>query len=77
MKATVEAVFENGVFKPVSRPQIPEGERVRITVERLGQPTPDEILQLATHVYAGLSPGDVEDIEEMARRRALFTREPA
>ena len=77
MKTTVEAVFQNGVFKPVRPTEIPEGERVRITVERLGHPTPDEILQLATHVYTGLSPGDLDDIEEMARRRAFFTREPA
>jgi len=33
VKATVEAVFEDGVFKPVERPEIPEGENVKITVE--------------------------------------------
>ena len=56
VKATVEAVFQNGVFKPVRPPEIPEGERVRITFERLGHATPEEVLQLASDVYEGLSP---------------------
>jgi hypothetical protein len=32
---------------------------------------------MAAEVYLGLSASDVEEIEEMAHRRALFTREPA
>ena len=33
MKATVEAIFEDGVFKPVQRPEIAEGARVQVTAE--------------------------------------------
>jgi predicted DNA-binding antitoxin AbrB/MazE fold protein len=33
-EGTVEGVFENGVFRPVQCPNLPEGERVRLTVDR-------------------------------------------
>jgi predicted DNA-binding antitoxin AbrB/MazE fold protein len=75
MKTTVEAIFEGGVFKPVKAPELPEGQRVQITVERVPRLTPTEILGLAADVYRGLSTADIEEIEDMARRRAFFTRE--
>ena len=73
MKATVDAVFEDGVFKPAQRPDLPEGEHVRITVEIIQKRTPQEILKLAAQVFEGLSPRDVDEIEEMARRRPFFS----
>jgi len=30
---TIEAVYERGVFRPVEKVELPEGERVKITVE--------------------------------------------
>lgn len=72
MKATVDAVFADGVFKPVRRPDFSEGERVRITVERVARAEPHDILQLASRVYVGLSSEDVDEIEEMARHRTFF-----
>ena len=72
MKASVDAVYQDGVFKPVSSPELPEGERVRLTVERVTQTKPDDILKLASRVYDGLSQQDIHDIEDMARHRALF-----
>jgi len=73
VKATVDAVFQDGVFKPERRPDLSEGERVRITVETVGQAKPDDILRLAACVYEGLSTKDIDEIEEMARHRTLFT----
>jgi predicted DNA-binding antitoxin AbrB/MazE fold protein len=73
VKGTVEAVFQDGVFRPVQRPNLPEGERVRLTVESVGQDRTDDILRLAARVYEGLSLRDIDDIEEMARHRAFFT----
>ena len=72
MKATVDAVFQDDVFRPVRRPDLPEGERVRLTVESVEKAIPDDILRLATRVYEGLSPKDIDEIEEMARRRTFF-----
>lgn len=77
MKTTLEAIFENGVFKPVARPEIPEGERVQITVESLGSVPAEDILAIATSVYKGLSARDIDEIESMARRRDFFSREHA
>jgi predicted DNA-binding antitoxin AbrB/MazE fold protein len=73
VKATVDAIFQDGVFKPERRPDLPEGERVRITVETVGQAKPDDILRLAACVFEGLSTKDIDEIEEMARHRTLFT----
>ena len=77
MRTTLEAIFEDGVFKPVKPPELPERQRVQITVESVPRPAPDDILRTAAEVYQGLSASDVEEIEEMARRRVFFTREPA
>ena len=73
MKGTVEAVFQDGVFRPIRRPNLPEGERVRLTVESVGEAAADDILRLAARVYEGLSPRDIDDLEEMARHRVFFT----
>ena len=56
----------------MSSPELAEGERVRLTVERVAQAQPDDILKLAKRVYEGLSQQDIDEIEEMARHRALF-----
>jgi predicted DNA-binding antitoxin AbrB/MazE fold protein len=74
VKETLEAIFEDGVFRPVQRPGIADGERVRLTVESVGKPTAEDVLKLAARVYEGLSPKDIGDIEEMARRRPFFAR---
>ncbi|MFN7953572.1 MAG: antitoxin family protein [bacterium] len=72
MTTTLDAVFENGVLKPVQPLELVEGERVRVTVERAGTAPADEILALASCVYEGLSAADVDQIEAMAKRRAFF-----
>jgi len=72
VKATVEAVYQDGVFRPVYRPNLAEGERVRLVFEKAPKPSPDRVLQLAAAVYDGASPQDLADLEEMSRRRDLF-----
>lgn len=71
MKATIEAIFEDGVFKPVQRPEIPEGEHVQLTVERAAGIEEDP-LELAARVYRGLQPGEIDEIERMALDRSNF-----
>ena len=72
VKSHVEAVFQDGVFKPVSSPELRDGERVRLTVERVSSAGLDEILGLARQVYAGFDSQDVDEVEALARRRPLF-----
>jgi predicted DNA-binding antitoxin AbrB/MazE fold protein len=66
---------EDGVFKPFKPPELPEGQRVQITVESAPRLAPDDVLRMAADVYQGLPASDVHEIDEMSRRRAFFTRE--
>ncbi len=72
MKTTIEAIFEDGVFKPVMPLELPEGLRVQITVESVPGFAPEDILRMAADVYRGLSS---VDIDEMAFRQMFFNRE--
>jgi predicted DNA-binding antitoxin AbrB/MazE fold protein len=47
MNKQVEAVYENGLFRPLSRVNLPEGERVRLTVMTLGEKIIDPAYNLA------------------------------
>ncbi len=72
MKQTIDAIFEDGTFKPVDPIDlaVPEGQRVRLTVET--PELPQAVLELATHVYEGLSDAEIDAIEEIALDRSLF-----
>ena len=77
MTQTCDAVYENGLFRPLApTPEgLSEGQRVRLVVEAK---TPDDILALAAKVYEGLSPEDIDEIERIALDRSNFFsgREP-
>jgi predicted DNA-binding antitoxin AbrB/MazE fold protein len=73
VKGAVEAVFQDGVFRPVQSPGLSEGDRVRLTIERVTHAAPEEILKLAQQVYEGLSRADIDEIEEMALNRRWFS----
>jgi predicted DNA-binding antitoxin AbrB/MazE fold protein len=76
VKSHVEAVFQDGVLKPVGSPELHDGEHVRLTVERVPSTGPDEILDLVRQVYAGFGPQDIEEVEDLVRRRPLFGGAP-
>ena len=74
MSKTVEAIFENGVLKPVTPLHIPEHKRVHLIIqEEVGEPS--DILSLASKVYNGLSPSDIEDMEKISLDRNHFSRD--
>lgn len=74
MPKTIEAIFEEGVLKPVSPLDIPEHKKVTLTIEDELE-GPSDILSLASLVYNGLSPKDIEDIEKAALDRSHFSRD--
>lgn len=74
MSETLEAIYENGVFKPVKAPRISEGQHVRLTVETAPETTPEELLKLAAEVYQGLSDRQIHEIEAIALNRTDFFR---
>ena len=61
MAKTVEAIFEGGVLKPVSPLTIAEHKRVTLIIEDEPEETSD-ILSLASMVYNGFSPEDIEKV---------------
>lgn len=76
MKHIVKAVYENGVFKPIRAPEIPQGQQVRLEIEPLTEPSAEDMLKLAAQVYQGLSEQDINEIDAMTRqRRDFFGRE--
>ncbi len=73
MKSTVEAIFD-GVFKPVERPEIPEGAHVRLTVETFAWSEHEDPIELAKRVYLGLGPEEIDEIEQIALDRLHLAR---
>jgi predicted DNA-binding antitoxin AbrB/MazE fold protein len=67
MNQVVEAIFEDGAFRILDAPGLPlsEGQRVRLHIET-SSATPEELLDLAAEVYAGLSQKDIDEIERIA-----------
>lgn len=79
---TIEAIFQNGVFKPLQPvpDEVKEGDRVQIELETRenasGKQNP--IMKLAENFYEGLSEEDITEIERIALDRSEFFggREP-
>jgi predicted DNA-binding antitoxin AbrB/MazE fold protein len=68
---SIDAVFENGTFRPVnpSCVLVREGEQVRLRIEQSSSRTS---IELACAVYDGLSPAEVDEIERIAFDRSRF-----
>ncbi len=71
MKHAIDAIYENGTFRPIQRDAVAvaDGQRVRITVDDEWEP---ESLRLAVSVYDGLSDNDIDEIERIALDRGNF-----
>ena len=69
---TVEAVFENGVFRPLTPLKflIPEGQYLTISLKT--ENDPNDLLNLVTQVYACLSEQQINEIEKIALDRTHF-----
>src|SRR5207249_8470397 len=69
MTQTLDAVFQDGGFKPLDNGSLPfsEGQRVKLTVEFPSE-TKDNLVELAGHVYEGLSEKDIGEIERLDRK---------
>jgi predicted DNA-binding antitoxin AbrB/MazE fold protein len=67
----INAVFENGTFRPLEPllVSVREGEQLRLRIEENREPTS---LELACQVYDGLSPLEIEQIERIALDRSKF-----
>ena len=76
MVKTIEAIYENGVFKPMSPlPDISEHKKVTLVIEDNHEESCDILSLLPRKVYDGLSQKDIEDIENLALDRNHFSRD--
>lgn len=73
MTETLEAVFEDGRFKPVDNGSLPfsEGQRVTLTIQ-VPPPTQGDLLELAAKIYEGLTDKEIDEVERIALDRASF-----
>lgn len=73
----MEAVFENGVFRPLAPEDLSlaDGQRVRLTVET--KPLSADPLALAAAVFDGMSPEQIRQVEQIALDRSWFFDPPA
>ena len=78
-RQSLDAVDEKGMFRVLGPLDmvIPEGQRVRIVVD--AEDATDVLLALAAQVYEGLTPHEIDDIEQFAldQRRFFDPREHA
>lgn len=72
-----EAVYEDGVLKPLEDPGLPEHHRFSVRVRELGEKRAADDLAAWHRVYAGLSDEAIAEVEEIALDRSrFFRREP-
>lgn len=73
MRETLDAVFENGAFRPLSPGKVPlsQGQRVTLTIETPLHERVD-LIGLATKVYEGLTDEQIDEIERLALDRSNF-----
>ena len=76
MSQILDAIFEDGSFKPVDNGSLPfsEGQRVKLIVEVPAEAQGD-LIELAGEVYKGLSDEDTDEIERIALDREHFFRD--
>ncbi len=73
MDHTMEAIYENGVFRPIKSLTLPERQRVVLTIHPLATESPESELVAWQQVYSGLSDPDISEIESLALDRRRFT----
>jgi predicted DNA-binding antitoxin AbrB/MazE fold protein len=69
-----EAVYEDGVLKPLQDPGLPEHHRFSVQVQELGEKRAADALAAWHRVYEGLSDEDIAEVEEVALDRSRFLR---
>jgi predicted DNA-binding antitoxin AbrB/MazE fold protein len=69
-RQTCDAIYENGVLRPLTEVTLKEGEHVRIFIE--DQENKKDVLSLALQVYKGLSEEEMEQVEKIALARREF-----
>jgi len=72
MENIFEAIYEDGVLKPLEPIKLPEHQRVTITIQPLVIENLEQELESWHQVYAGLSDKEIFAIESIALDRSHF-----
>jgi len=72
MDCIFEAVYENGVLKPLESVKLSEHQRVTITIQLPQVENPDQELESWHQVYSELSDQEIKEIESIALDRSHF-----
>ena len=75
MARVVEAIYENGTLKPLEMLDLPEYQRVRITIHEPIVESPEETLAAWHQVYEGCADEEIAKIEAIALDRSHFMRQ--
>ena len=77
MIKTLEAVYEDGVLKPLADPGLADNQRVIVDIRLPMERDAESELGAWRRVYEGLSESDVAEVEAIALNRSLSScREP-
>lgn len=75
MDRVVDAIYEQGILKPLEALDLPEHQRVRLTIHEPPAESPDDALDAWQGVYDGLTDEDIVQIEALACDRSRFMRQ--
>lgn len=72
MEQVIEAIYEQGVLRPLTPISLPEKQRVHLKIHVLDRQAALRIIEQMGKVYEGLSDQDIAEIETMALDRSDF-----
>ncbi len=73
MSQHIEAIYEDGVLKPLQPLQLPEHQRVKVTIDEMPE-SPEDALKAWQRVYEGLSDEEIAELEAIILDRSNFMR---
>ena len=74
MPKTIEAIYENGVLKPLDQFPFKEHQRVTLILQE-EKPAPEDILELASRVFKNFSKKNIQEMEAIILDRSLLPRD--
>ena len=75
MARVVNAIYENGTLKPLEALDLPEHQRVRITIHEPIVESPEETREAWHQVCEGCADEEIAQIEAIALDRSRFMRQ--
>ncbi len=70
-----DAIYENGVLKPLESLRLPDHQKVKVAIQLPPVENPNQELESWHQVFSGLSDEDIQEIESIALDRSHFVRQ--